>query len=303
MLFGPSHLAFKYCVGEGVEVGASTHNPFNIKGCRNVAPSNGVDYVYEKDIEDYLLYKNAQLKLGGEVAQVDLVGDFRHLPVPDASLDYIISSHVIEHEPNPIAVYVESYRALKEGGVFFCIFPKRNAATLDACRPLTTLDQFLECFKEDVTPLKSSQTWRQHYHVYSLQSMLKLINWINISGLAYFQIEAVEETDSKIGNGHTVVLRKTPKNNFDVIINKETIEYGMDSDLRHEALIAAKTFLSKNFFNPDILYLAALLSVFFGEVNEGKEFYRQALVLKPESEYHRNDFFKLFGEYYQNPII
>lgn len=211
MNFRPSELAFKYCSGIGIELGAATHNPFNLPNSKNVAPCDGINFFHKKDLENYLIHKEEQGKYGYTPAKVDLIGDFQKIPVSSNSLDYIVSSHVIEHEPNPIAALIESFRALKENGVFFCIFPKRNSEpSFDIFRRLTTLDEFIECYRQNITTETSPFSWRGHYHVYSMESMISLINWINNNEIASFLIEAIEETDSKVGNGHTIVLRKYP---------------------------------------------------------------------------------------------
>lgn len=81
-------LAFKYCIGRGLELGAAAHNPFDLPDCRTVAPCDGVNYLHPKDLEDYGHYKNEQMKLSQEVEIVDLVGDFQNIPAEDGSLDY-----------------------------------------------------------------------------------------------------------------------------------------------------------------------------------------------------------------------
>lgn len=203
-------LAFKYCIGRGLELGAAAHNPFDLPDCRTVAPCDGVNYLHPKDLEDYGHYKNEQMKLSQEVEIVDLVGDFQNIPAEDGSLDYLISSHVIEHEPNFIAAMVECDRVLKGGGVFFCIFPKRNAEPTDGLRALTTLQKIVSDYERGTTVATSPDAWRTHYSVFSLQSMIGFINHINQKGLGNWLIECFEETDSKVGNGHTLVLRKLP---------------------------------------------------------------------------------------------
>ncbi|MDR2209072.1 MAG: class I SAM-dependent methyltransferase, partial [Azoarcus sp.] len=198
-MFGPQPLAFKYCVGNGVELGASLHNPFCLPNCPNIAPSDGVDFLHLRDQEDYLFYAREQEKNAGRVTRVDKIGDFRHIPADTESLDFVISSHVIEHEPNPIAGFLESARVLKENGIFFCIFPKRVAErTYDIFRPLTRQEELISAYTEDRTVDKfpppsesagASGNWRSHYYVYSLQSMLQLVNWINRQKLAAFCVE------------------------------------------------------------------------------------------------------------------
>jgi SAM-dependent methyltransferase len=297
-------LAFKYCVGKGIELGASLHNSFGLANCPNIAPSDGVRFLHPRDLEDYHRCVEEQAKYGQNPAPVDAVGDFRNIPVGSETQDYVISSHVIEHEPNPIAAFVESFRVLKDNGIFFCIFPKRNAEKArDVFRPLSSLADLIKAYDDDLTVTSSSDNWRGHYHVYSLQSMLKLVNWINCRELASFCVETIEETDSKVGNGHTIVLRKMSPHRM------KNADYSLmiESCIRHaqyeEALLAAKISLSFDFFNPPILYAAAMLSLHTNAPIEAREFYRQCLIQDPEREHYRREYHQLFGEFYQNPLV
>jgi SAM-dependent methyltransferase len=299
-----SRLALEYCTGKGVELGASMHNAFGLADCLNIAPSDGVRFLHPRDLEDYRYYVEEQAKFGQSAAHVDAVGDFRHIPVASATQDYVISSHVIEHEPNPIAAFVESFRVLKDEGIFFCIFPKRNAEkTCDIFRPLTRLDELIKAYDDDLTVLSSDNDWRGHYHVYSLQSMMRLVNWTNGRSLVSFCVEAIEETDSKVGNGHTIVLRKISPHRM------KNTDYSLliESCIRHaqyeEALFAAKISLSFDFFNSSILYSAALLSLYMDVPDKAREFYRQCLIQDPECEHYRREYHQLFGEFYQNPLL
>lgn len=308
MKFKPMPLAFKYCIGRGLELGAAAHNPFDLPDCKSVAPSDGVSYMFPKDLVDYGHYKVEQLKMSPEVKVVDLVGDFQNIPAEDRSLDYIISSHVIEHEPNFIAAMVECDRVLKDGGVFFCIFPKRTAEPTDGPRALTTLEKVVADYSAGITmSVMPEDSWRSHYSVFSLQSMLAFVNYINQQGLGRWLIECVEETDSKVGNGHTIVLRKLgaihelnsqPKEMFYGIMQQ------MIGDGEHgPALAMLKTTLSFSFRNASNLHATALLSQSTGAEQEAIEFLRQALVVDPENEEYRRDFARMTGTLYRNPVL
>lgn len=301
-------LADKYCLGEGIELGAAAHNAFHLPHCLNVAPSNGEDYVHERDLADFVKYRDAQLERTGTVLPVDLVGDFQCIKAPDGSFDYLISSHVIEHSPNTIAAFIESQRVLKNFGTFFCIFPKRVAAATDALRSLTTLPTLVEAYQKGIDiHSMPEQDWRDHYHVFSLQRMLEVINYLNVEGLGSWYIECVEETDSKVGNGHTVVLRKFeglagsrwPTEEAFVRAFNDQYEAGRLG----EALAMLKVSLSYDFFNPVKLHIAACLSRELGDTCESVEFLRQALVLEPENEAFRREFFEWTGQYYVNPVL
>ncbi|HTH94754.1 MAG TPA: methyltransferase domain-containing protein [Rhodocyclaceae bacterium] len=307
MKFKPMDLAFKYCIGSGVELGAAAHNSFDLPDCKSVAPSDGTNYLHLEDLEDYRTYEEEQLRMSPEVAAVDFVGDFRNLPADDGALDYIISSHVIEHEPNFIAAMIEADRTLKNEGVFFCIFPKRNSTPEDGVRALTTLQKVIADYENGITVRTASGPWRTHYSVFSLQSMIGFINHINQKGLGNWLIEYVEETDSKVGNGHTIVLRKVPAIR-QLMAQPPQAFYGLVQQLitrkdNSAAVTMLKVALSFDFRNASNLHALALLTESLGNRAEGAEFLQQALVVNPENEGYRRDFMKMAGRLFQNPVL
>jgi SAM-dependent methyltransferase len=62
---------------------------------------------------------------------VDVVGDARIMPFPDASIDVVLATQVLEHIPDPIAVIGEIRRVLKPGGTLLLsvpsIFPQHGS--------------------------------------------------------------------------------------------------------------------------------------------------------------------------------
>lgn len=54
---------------------------------------------------------------------VDLVGDARHLPVVDGSVDVVLCTQVIEHIPEPVPVLNEILRVLRPGGTLILSVP------------------------------------------------------------------------------------------------------------------------------------------------------------------------------------
>jgi len=308
MKFAPMALATHYCVGQGIELGAAAHNPFDLPHCEFISPCDGKDFLYQKDMEDYLHYVQHNATMVSEEAPIHAIGDFQNIRKDDNSLDYIISSHVIEHAPNVIAAFVESYRVLKNGGIFFCIFPKRNAWIGDVVRPLTTLDTMIDTYRKNITmadmPL---DTWRSHYQVFSLQSMMQCVNYMNNTGIGNWLVEAVEETDSKVGNGHTIVLRKydnlakmkqSASSVFNAIVSEkiECQEFGV-------ALSFIKSALSFDFFSAEQLYVAAFLSAKINEMRQCINFLQQALILDPENPKYRQEFYTLTNAGYTNPVL
>lgn len=301
-------LANKYCQGAGLEIGAAAHNAFFLPNCLNLAPCDGESFLYPQDLQDYDHYKKEQANYCAEPARVDALGDFTAIPFPDATFDYLITSHVIEHVPNLFAAYVESSRVVKNDGVFFCIFPNRNAERNDQLRALTTLEQMVDAYENRLDMSKMGEhRWRGHYQVFSLQNMLRAINLINTVGLGHWLIECVEETDSKVGNGHTVVLRKQA--GLSVSVYKDSSQFNEVFNARLEekdlsgALHLVKVALSFDFFNANHLYLAFALNCQLDNVQEGLEFLRQALIVNPENEEFRSLYVQFTGGPFINPVL
>lgn len=300
-------LANKYCQGSGLEIGAGSHNAFYLPDCLNVGPCDGESFLYPLDLKDFKLYANEQANYQSEPARIDALGDFTDIPFADETFDYLISSHVIEHVPNLFAAYIEASRVVKNDGVFFCIFPKRNADPNDRVRALTTLEYMIDAYEKRIDMSQMDEyNWRGHYHVFSLQSMLRAINLINSVGLGHWLIEGVEETDTKVGNGHTVVLRKQV--GLSTLTYKESSQFNDEFNARLQAqdlegaLHLVKVALSFDFFNPHNLYLAFALSCQLDNAREGLEFLRQALILTPENEEFRKLFVQVTGGPFINPV-
>src|ERR1700712_843623 len=61
----------------------------------------------------------------GTVAGLGVVrGDLLHLPVPDASVDRVMASEVLEHIPDDVTAMAEIFRVLKPGGRMVMTVPR-----------------------------------------------------------------------------------------------------------------------------------------------------------------------------------
>ncbi len=61
----------------------------------------------------------------------------------EAPFDYVITSHVIEHIPDPVAHFNEVAEVLTARGCYVLVVPDRNLC-FDLAKPLSTLGQILE---------------------------------------------------------------------------------------------------------------------------------------------------------------
>lgn len=227
IFFRESKLAHEYCKGQGIEIGAAAHNSFRLPGSVNVAPADGEDF-----------YREQQVGLCGEYAEIDHFTEADKLVFAEnESQDYVISSHVFEHLPSPIHALKEWHRVLKVGGIVFMIVPKRDAHPKDVGRELSTLDEIRQAYDENWTVdtiseerTAASHGKRGHYWVFSLATLLELAKVVRNDYGLNFTIEASEETDSKVSNGHTLVLRKLEPVHSRELVEVEAVEVDEDGN-------------------------------------------------------------------------
>src|SRR5262249_50644681 len=122
--------------------------------------------------------------------------------------------HGFEHLPNPIKALLEWNEVLKDGGIVFMIVPKRDALESDSLRPLATMNEWAKAYSHSVT----AETWadvfpenpvapREHYFVYDPDLLMGLIDGICQEFGLDWNVITYEGTDSKVGNGFTLVYR------------------------------------------------------------------------------------------------
>lgn len=199
MKFNEHALAHHWCRGEGIEIGAAAHNPFGLR-TRNVG-------LHEP------FYEQAQFEMCGEVAAIDIGASAESIPLADASQDFVVSSHVVEHLPDTVRALIEWNRLLKPGGICFIVHPLRTALAGDERRPLTTIAHYLEdherAHDRDTHPLDGVVGGvGGHYHVASAESFSEFVDVLNARSLLSWERVAMEPIDSKVGNGFTLVYRK-----------------------------------------------------------------------------------------------
>jgi SAM-dependent methyltransferase len=200
-------LAFEWCQGEGLEIGAAAHNPFALPGCLNVAPDDeDMGHPWAIDAE---FWREVQTDMCGEYAVIDVPALADNIPLKDNSQDYVISSHVVEHMPNPFAAFVEWDRLVRDGGIIFMIFPSRTADPEDAAKPIVEIDKLVGAYQDGL----ENMPFTGHKFVYNPQSMKQAVKILCQNSSLNWEVVAEEFRDSKVGNGHTVVwqVSKPPK--------------------------------------------------------------------------------------------
>lgn len=135
MRFPESELAHRLLDGmRGIEIGGAAHNAFGLDTW-NVDLASHLDPAAEK-------YGLEQRRMCGEIMPVDVVAPGDQLPFRDDGLDFVISSHVIEHFFDPIAALKEWARV--STAYIFVICPQRDALGSDRAKPITPLDELLD---------------------------------------------------------------------------------------------------------------------------------------------------------------
>jgi SAM-dependent methyltransferase len=205
MRFKESALAHKYLDGlKGIEIGGSAHNSFGLD-------TKNVDYTADMTT----VFKDMEEKMCGEKMPVDIIAEGDDLPLEDNSVDFVISSHVIEHFFDPIKAIEEWLRVVKPGGYIFTICPKQDADPLET-RPRTKLEELLKRHSGELKPedvdmdTKHDKSVingmpfneRGHWTVWACTDMLELCKYLNLNVVEY------QTVDDKVQNGFTVVIQK-----------------------------------------------------------------------------------------------
>jgi SAM-dependent methyltransferase len=73
----------------------------------------------------------------------DIVADAARIPIRDGALDFLLSSHMLEHHQDTLRTLYEWKRILKPGGIMFLVLP-HHARTLDRHRAVTTLQHHID---------------------------------------------------------------------------------------------------------------------------------------------------------------
>jgi SAM-dependent methyltransferase len=192
-------LARRYLSGSGIEIGALG---FPLR----VPPGVAVRYVDHLPREELIAFNRRSFELAHIDAQaippVDVVDDGGTLPTfADASLDFVIANHVLEHIEDPVDALANWLRVLRGGGVLFLSLPDARR-TYDAPRERTSVEHVLRDHREgpqtsrrehyeewarilDAVPAErvaaraeefAAEDARHHFHVWELEGFLALLH-------------------------------------------------------------------------------------------------------------------------------
>lgn len=218
----PRLTAHAWLRGRGIEIGA-LHHPMRLP------PGAAVRYVDRMSGED--LRQHYPGLAQKRFVEVDVVDDAEHLAsFADASEDFIIANHLLEHCQDPIGTLKNMCRVLRPGGVLFLTLPDKRE-TFDRDRPVTSLAHLRadheqgprrsrrEHYEEWVRMVEKiageaevrrrvedliSLDYSIHFHVWNFQGMLEML--LSLSGEIGYEIMSAHNR----GKEGVFVLRKAP---------------------------------------------------------------------------------------------
>ena len=163
---------------------------------------------------------------GWPLVPPDVIDDGERLTkFEDASLDFVIANHMLEHVEDPIAALDHFLRVLRPGGILFLTLPDARY-TFDGRRTRTTLEHLLrdhqegpqvsrrehyediariiDCVPEEQVAARADEIAadraRHHYHVWELETFLDLLFELGLP----VDVEAAQVTELEFA----VILRK-----------------------------------------------------------------------------------------------
>jgi len=199
--------------GSGLEIGA-LHQPLALP------PGAQVKYVDRLQVAELRRQYPELDPL--PLVQVDIIDDGERLgSVPDASQDFVIANHFLEHCGDPIGSFGTLLRVLKPGGLIYMAIPDKRF-TFDQERPLTTLEHLtrdhtdgpdgskrghFEEYAQFVHKMSSAEEvtretdrlieldYSIHYHVWRQTEMFELISVLQTRYGYDFDVEMFVKND------------------------------------------------------------------------------------------------------------
>jgi predicted SAM-dependent methyltransferase len=215
-------LARRYLHGSGLEIGA-LHAPLHV-------PSGAsVRYVDRMDVAG--LYGHYPELRGLRLVTVDVIDDGERLSTqPDASADFIIANHFIEHTQDPLATIASHLRVVRPGGIVYMAVPDRRR-TFDERRAATPLEHVVQDHAEgparsrrehqeewarlvenvapSEVPARANALERKdysiHFHVWAPWEFSELLGYARGEGGLPFEVELLQSNEHEF----IVVLRRT----------------------------------------------------------------------------------------------
>jgi predicted SAM-dependent methyltransferase len=133
--FNRDAIAERFLRGDGLEIGA-LHNPLPLSAGARV---RYVDRLPVSELERH--YPELRRKT---LVPVDVIDDGERLEsIPDASVDFVIANHFLEHCQDPIGALGTMFRVVRPGGIVYLAVPDKRF-TFDSDRAVTPADHLLD---------------------------------------------------------------------------------------------------------------------------------------------------------------
>jgi SAM-dependent methyltransferase len=199
------------CTGKGVEVGPGP-KPQILPSART-----RVQYVEQATPDEWqkLYGKDTKVPVNPDLWKLYVVGNADNIPAEPGSLDFIFSSHVIEHLANPLGHLAYWAQLLKPGGVVAAVIPDRSGCKDYVFQPSPVEELNAELRGGSMTPtLAHYQRWAQfrapktdpaeilesgrsiHVHFYTPESMADALR-SNYRELGFRKFAVTSEANHK----------------------------------------------------------------------------------------------------------
>ena len=189
-----SEIVNKYLLGlKGVEIGGSSFANYGIDAI-NI---DRVDII-KTDINNFY-FKDQIMSHVNYIKKVDLISDGYNLPFKDNTLDFVFTSHVLEHFYDPIKTLQEWYRVVKSGGYVFMIIPHKER-TFDKDRERTTLNELISRHNQKIKT--EEQLTDKHHSVWITEDVLELCKYLNMNVVEYHDMDDCRQ------DGFIIVIQK-----------------------------------------------------------------------------------------------
>ena len=187
-----SEIVNKYLTGlKGIEIGGSSYADYGIDAL-NI---DIIDIPSNKNNVYYL----EQIKSNSFIQNIDIISNGDDLPFKDNTVDFVFTSHVLEHFFDPIKALKEWYRVTKNNGYVFMIIPHKER-TFDKDRERTTLQELID--RHNGTIKSENQFDDMHHSVWITEDILELCKYLNYNVIEYHDMDDCRK------DGFIIIIQK-----------------------------------------------------------------------------------------------
>ncbi len=188
-----SRIVNKYLTGlKGIEIGRSAYADYGIDAL-NI---DIIDISSDKNNVYYL----EQIKSNSFIQNVDIISSGDDLPFKDSTLDFVFTSHVLEHFFDPIKALEEWYRVTKKDGYIFMIIPHKER-TPDKDRERTTLQELIGRHNGSIKS-ENENIHYMHHSVWITEDILELCKYLNYNVIEHHDMDDCRK------DGFIIVIQK-----------------------------------------------------------------------------------------------